>query len=113
CGNGNTAIPAAKSGAAVTGVDLASYLIEQAKERAAKEGVEAKFEVGDAEALPYDGGSFDAVVTMFGAMFAPRPELVASELVRVYKPGGFNSTANWTADGFRSEEHTSELQSRE
>jgi len=103
CGNGNTAIPAAKSGAAVTGVDLAPYLIEQAKERAAKEGVEAKFEVGDAEALPYDGGSFDAVVTMFGAMFAPRPELVASELVRVCKPGGFISMANWTADGFIGE----------
>lgn len=100
CGNGNTAIPAAKAGAIVTGVDLVPYLIEEAKERAANEGVEAKFEVGDAEALPYDDLSFDAVVTMFGAMFAPRPDVVASELKRVCKPGGFISMANWTPEGF-------------
>ncbi|MDM7921247.1 MAG: class I SAM-dependent methyltransferase [Pyrinomonadaceae bacterium] len=100
CGNGNTAIPAAKAGATVTGVDLISYLVEEAKERAANEGVEAKFEVGDAEALPYDEASFDAVVTMFGAMFAPRPDVVAGELLRVCKPGGIISMANWTAEGF-------------
>lgn len=100
CGNGNTAIPAAKTGAAVTGVDLAPYLIEQAKERAEQEKVEAKFEVGDAEDLPYDDGIFDAVVTMFGAMFAPRPDVVAGELIRVCKPGGSVSMANWTPEGF-------------
>ena len=100
CGNGNTAIPAAKAGADVTGVDLIPYLIEQAKERAAAEAVEAKFEVGDAEALPYDDSSFDAVVTMFGAMFAPRPDVVASELKRVCRPGGLITMANWTPEGF-------------
>lgn len=100
CGNGNTAIPAAKAGATVTGLDLIPYLIEEAKERAAEERVEATFEVGDAEALPYGDGVFDAVVTMFGAMFAPRPEVVAAELLRVCKPGGYISMANWTPEGF-------------
>lgn len=100
CGNGNTAIPAAKAGATVTGLDLIPYLIEEAKERAAEERVEATFEVGDAEALPYRDGVFDAVVTMFGAMFAPRPEVVAAELLRVCKPGGYISMANWTPEGF-------------
>ena len=103
CGNGNTAIPSAKTGADVTGIDLVPYLVEEAKERAAAEGVQVKFEVGDAEALPCGDGSFDAVVTMFGAMFAPRPDLVASELARVCKPGGFISMANWTAGGFIGE----------
>ncbi len=59
-----------------------------------------KFDEGDAEALPYDDASFDAVVTMFGAMFAPRPELVAAELKRVCRPGGFIAMANWTPGGF-------------
>jgi SAM-dependent methyltransferase len=100
CGNGNTAIPIAKAGASVTGVDLASYLIEQAKERSVKEGVKVTFEVGDAEDLPYADASFGGVVTMFGAMFAPRPDVVAGELIRVCKPGGFVSMANWTPEGF-------------
>ena len=53
-----------------------------------------------ANTLPYDDASFDAVVTMFGAMFAPRPELVTSELKRVCRPGGFIAMANWTPNGF-------------
>jgi SAM-dependent methyltransferase len=100
CGTGNTAIPEAKKGADVTGVDIASNLIEQARARAEAEGVKAKFEVGDAEDLPYEDGSFDAVVTMFGAMFAPRPDVTAAELKRVCKPGGFIAMANWTAEAF-------------
>lgn len=100
CGDGNTAIPEARGGAEVTGVDLAPYLIEQAIKRAASEGVTAEFEVGDAEDLPYDDAQFDAVVTMYGAMFAPRPEIVASELKRVCRPGGFIAMANWTPEGF-------------
>ena len=100
CGNGNTAIPAAKAGAEVTGIDLVPYLVEQAVTRARKDGVEAKFEVGDAEALPYSDESFDAVVTMFGAMFAPRPDIVASELKRVCDRGGVIAMANWTPEGF-------------
>lgn len=100
CGNGNTAIPAAKGGADVTGIDLTPYLVEQAKQRAAASGVAAKFEVGDAEALPYDDSSFDAVVSMYGAMFAPRPEIIASELKRVCRRGGLIVMANWTPEGF-------------
>jgi len=100
CGTGNLALPAARAGAIVTGVDIAPNLIEQARENAKREGLNIQFDEGDAEALPYDDDSFDAVVTMFGAMFAPRPELVAAELKRVCRPGGFIAMANWTPAGF-------------
>ena len=100
CGTGNLALPAARAGAVVTGVDLAPNLIEQARENAQREGLNARFDEGDAEALPYEDGDFDAVVTMFGAMFAPRPELVAAELKRVCRPGGSIVMANWTPTGF-------------
>jgi SAM-dependent methyltransferase len=100
CGTGNTALPAARTGAVVTGVDIAPNLVEQARENATREGVNAQFDEGDAEALPYDDASFDVVVTMFGAMFAPRPELVAAELKRVCRPGGVIAMANWTPGGF-------------
>jgi len=100
CGTGNLALPAARTGAEVTGVDIAPNSIEQARENAKREGLNAKFDEGDAEALPYADASFDAVVTMFGAMFAPRPELVAAELKRVCRPGGFIAMANWTPSGF-------------
>ena len=100
CGTGNLAVPAAKTGADVTGIDIAPNLIEQAIQRAASEGVEAKFEVGDAEALPYEDNTFDVVMTMFGAMFAPRPDVTASELIRVAKPGGLIAMANWTPEAF-------------
>jgi SAM-dependent methyltransferase len=100
CGSGNLAIPAARAGAIVTGVDIAPNLLEQARARAAAEGLKIKFDEGDAEKLPYADGSFDVVVTMFGAMFAPRPELVSAELVRVTVPGGTIAMANWTPAGF-------------
>jgi SAM-dependent methyltransferase len=100
CGTGNLALPAAKTGANVTGVDIAPNLVEQARENAKAAGLNAKFDEGDAEALPYEDASFDAVVTMFGAMFAPRPDLVAGELKRVCRPGGVIAMANWTPGGF-------------
>jgi SAM-dependent methyltransferase len=100
CGSGNLAIPAARAGAIVTGVDIAPNLLEQARARAAAEGLTIKFDEGDAEKLPYADGAFDVVVTMFGAMFAPRPELVSAELVRVTVPGGTIAMANWTPAGF-------------
>jgi SAM-dependent methyltransferase len=100
CGTGNLALPAARAGAEVTGVDIAPNLVEQARENAKREGLNVKFDEGDAEALPYEDASFDAVITMFGAMFAPRPELVAAELKRVCRPGGFIAMANWTPSGF-------------
>ena len=100
CGSGNQSIPAARAGAIVTGVDIAPNLLEQARARAASEGLSIQFDEGDAEKLPYGEAVFDVVVSMFGAMFAPRPELVASELVRVCKPGGKIAMANWTPEGF-------------
>jgi ubiquinone/menaquinone biosynthesis C-methylase UbiE len=100
CGTGNLAIPAAKAGAQVVGIDIAHNLVEQAKQRAAIENLVIKFEEGDVEMLPYENGSFDVVVSMFGAMFAPRPELVASELLRVTRSGGTIAMANWTSSSF-------------
>ena len=99
CGSGNLALPAARAGAIVTGVDIAPNLLEQARARAAAENLTIKFDEGDAESLPYDAAAFDVVVSMYGAMFAPRPELVASELVRVCRPGGRIAMANWTPEG--------------
>jgi ubiquinone/menaquinone biosynthesis C-methylase UbiE len=100
CGTGNTSIPAARAGASVTGIDIASNLLVQARQRAADETLDIRFEDADAEELPFPDRSFDVVLTMFGAMFAPRPERVASELLRVCKPGGIIAMANWTPDGF-------------
>ena len=100
CGTGNTAIPLARRGCIVTGVDIATNLLEQARARAAAEHLAITFDEGDAEALPYGDATFDAVTTMFGAMFAPRPELVASECARVLKPGGLLAMANWGPGAF-------------
>ena len=100
CGTGNLALPASRLGAKVTGVDIAPNLVEQARANAASEGLQAKFDEGDAEALPYDDASFDTVVTMYGAMFAPRPDVVAAELLRVTKPAGRIAMGNWTPAGF-------------
>ena len=100
CGTGNTAIPLAKRGAVVTGVDIAPNLLVQARERAAAENLSIQFDEGDAEDLPYGDGSFDVVTTMFGAMFAPRPELVASEIARVLKSGGLLAMGNWNPASF-------------
>lgn len=100
CGSGNLAVLAAKKGAEVTGIDIAANLVEAAKTRADKEGLTIQFDEGDAEAMPYPDNSFDLVMTMYGAMFAPRPEIVADELIRVCKPGGRIAMANWTPEGF-------------
>lgn len=99
CGTGNLAIPAANRGADVTGLDIVEDLIRQARERAKAENLDVRFDVGDAEALPYSDNEFDYVVTMFGAMFAPRPDVTAIELLRVCKPGGTIAMANWTPEG--------------
>ena len=80
CGSGQLALMAAKDGIGVTGVDIASNLVERARARAQAEGLRARFEEADAEALPFENASFDVVASLIGAMFAPRPELVAKEL---------------------------------
>lgn len=100
CGTGNLALPAARRGAVVTGVDIAPNLIEQARANAEAEKLKIQFDVGDAEDMPYADASFDAVVTMFGAMFAPRPDKTAAELKRVCRAGGLIAMGNWTPGGF-------------
>jgi len=100
CGTGNLSLPAGRAGAAVTGVDIAANLLETARANARKEGLQVEFVEGDAEGLAFPDASFDVVVSMFGAMFAPRPDLVARELLRVCRPGGRIAMANWTAGGF-------------
>ncbi len=100
CGSGQLALMAAKDGLDVTGLDIASNLVERARERAQAEGLPSRFEEGDAEALPFPDASFDVVASLIAAMFAPRPDLVAKELLRVCKPGGIIAMGNWTAQGF-------------
>lgn len=100
CGAGQLSLIAARAGAHVTGCDIAPNWLAQARRSAVAEGLTITFEEGDAEALPYADATFDAVVSLIGAMFAPRPDLVAAELTRVCRPGGIIAMANWTAPGF-------------
>ena len=100
CGDGTTALPAAQQGAEVLGVDIARNLVEAGTRRAAKLGLSnCTFREGDATRLEgIADRSFDVVVSIFGAMFAPRPFDVAKEMVRVTKPGGRIVMGNWIAD---------------
>ena len=100
CGSGQLALWAARDGINVTGVDIASNLIRRAQARARAEGLKARFVEGDAEALPFEDASFDVVSSLYGAMFAPRPDYVARELLRVCAPGGAIVMGNWTPSGF-------------
>jgi len=84
-------------------LDLAPNLLEQARKRAQAENLKIRFIEGDAEQLPFEDAEFDVVLSMFGAMFAPRPERVAAEFLRVCKPGGLIAMANWTPVGFIGE----------
>ena len=97
CGDGTTAIPAAKVGANVLGVDIASNLVEAGNARARSLGLtNCRFQQGDATDLhELEANSFDLVISMFGAMFAPRPFEVAKEVVRVTRPGGRIVMGNW------------------
>lgn len=99
-GSGQFALIAARAGVDATGCDIATNWVEAARVRANDEGLKAQFDEGDAEALPYPDASFDVVASLIGAMFAPRPDLVASELKRVCKPGGKIVMLNWTPSGF-------------
>jgi SAM-dependent methyltransferase len=99
CGAGQLTIPAARKGIHVTGLDLAANLVEQARAKAAEEGLQVRIDEGDAEELPYRDASYDVVISLIGAMFAPRPQLVAMEMIRVCRPGGRIAMGNWTPDG--------------
>ena len=103
CGTGNLALPAARRGAGVAAIDIAPGLVAQLAGRAEAEGLAVDAREGDAEALPYEDGSFDTLVTMFGAMFAAHPQQVAEEMLRVTRAGGRIAMASWTPTGFVGE----------
>jgi ubiquinone/menaquinone biosynthesis C-methylase UbiE len=98
-GTGWTSRVVARRGAIVTGVDIAEDLIAAARERAAAEVLPIDYRVGDAEALPFEDASFDAVISTVGIMFATRPEAAAKELARVCRPGGRIAITTWLQDG--------------
>jgi ubiquinone/menaquinone biosynthesis C-methylase UbiE len=100
CGSGNVALSAARRNCDAAGIDYVPALIERARERAAAERLPAHFEVGDCEAIPFPDAAFDAVMTVYGSMFAPDQEKAAAELLRVCRPGGRIGMANWTPAGF-------------
>jgi ubiquinone/menaquinone biosynthesis C-methylase UbiE len=100
-GNGNATLAAARRWCEVTSTDYVPALLERGRERAAAERLHGiDFLEADAEALPFDDSTFDAVLSTFGCMFAPHPERVAAELLRVCRPGGKIALANWTPEGF-------------
>ncbi len=103
CGNGNAALAAARRFCQVTGIDYVPALLERARQRAQAEGLEATFQEADAEDLPFGDGTFDAVLSTCGAMFAPDQERTASELLRVCRPGGRIGMVNWTPDSYVGE----------
>lgn len=102
-GNGNATLAFARRWHHVTSTDYVSTLLERCSGRVAAEGTRASFMIADAEALPFEDGSFDAVVSTFGVMFAPNQNQAASELMRVCRPGGRIGLANWTPTGFIGE----------
>ena len=99
-GNGNATLAAARRFAHVTSTDYVPHLLDKGAVRARAEGLDIQFQVADAEALPYEDGSFDVALSTFGAMFAPDQRRTARELVRVVRGGGRIGLANWTPEGF-------------
>lgn len=102
-GSGNAAIAAARRGCEVVGLDYVPALLERGRIRAAAEHLDVQFVEGDAENLPFPDASFDAVLSIYGVMFAPNQRQAAAELVRVCRPGGRIAVASWTPEGFIGE----------
>src|SRR5207249_4551404 len=102
-GTGNAAALAAAAGARAVASDFSPEQVARGKARTEAEGLQVEWVVADVEELPFDDGRFDCVMSVFGAMFAPRPERVASELFRVLRPGGTVGMANWGDRGFQAE----------
>ncbi|HEY1003225.1 MAG TPA: class I SAM-dependent methyltransferase [Streptosporangiaceae bacterium] len=100
CGNGNATLAAARSGTHAIGIDYVAELLEGGRERAVAEGLDVEFRLGDTEDLPVADGDFDAVLSVFGAMFAPDHQRAANEIVRAARQGGTVGLASWTPDGF-------------
>jgi ubiquinone/menaquinone biosynthesis C-methylase UbiE len=99
-GNGNATLAAARRWCDVTSTDYVQSLLDRGKARAAAEGLKISFKTADAEALPFEDATFDAVMSTFGVMFTPDQDKAAAELLRVCKPGGKIGLANWTPDSF-------------
>jgi SAM-dependent methyltransferase len=99
-GSGNAALAAARLGGVVTGIDFVPALLERGRERAAAERLRVDFRPGDAEEIPFLDETFDAVISVFGSMFAPDHHRAAAELIRVTRPGGTIALASWTPEGF-------------
>ncbi len=95
CGTGVVALTAARLGAKVTGMDLTPALVARAKQNGAITGLDVAWHEGDAEAMPFGDAKFDFVVSQFGHMFAPRPEIVVKEMLRVLRPGGTIAFSTW------------------
>ena len=95
CGTGVVAVTAGQRGARVRGLDLSPVLLEDARRNAALVKADIEFREGDAEALPYKDGEFDVVLSQFGHMFAPRPDVALREMLRVLKPGGRIAFSTW------------------
>lgn len=99
-GNGNATLAAARRFAQVTSTDYVPQLLEKGRERARADGLQVQFQVADAEALPFSDGSFDVVLSTFGAMFTPDHDRAAHEMLRVLRSGGRIGLASWTPEGF-------------
>ena len=95
CGTGVVAITARRRGAQATGLDLTPELLKRARENAAVADVDVEWHEGDAESLPFGDGAFDIVLSQFGHMFVPRPEVATREMLRVLKPGGLIAFSTW------------------
>src|SRR3954451_19140636 len=102
-GDGNFATACAREGASVVASDLSPGMIERGRARSEREGYEIEWVEADAESLPFEDGRFDCVGSVFGAMMAPRPRVVAEELFRVVRPGGTVGMTAWTQNGFSAE----------
>jgi SAM-dependent methyltransferase len=100
CGTGVVAVTAARRGARVTGLDLTPPLLDVARDNARIAEVEIDFHEGDAEALPFPDATFDAVLSQYGHIFAPRPDVVTGEMLRVLKPGGIIAFSTWPPELF-------------
>jgi SAM-dependent methyltransferase len=100
CGTGVVAITAARLGAAVTGLDLTPELLREARENARIASVQADWHEGDVESLPFPADAYDVVVSQFGHMFAPRPDVALDEMLRVLKPGGTIAFSTWPPELF-------------
>ena len=99
-GNGNATLAFARRWCEVTSTDYVDTLLMRGRARAEAEGLDVTWQMADVERLPFESATFDAVVSTFGAMFAPDQTTAAAEMIRVCRPGGMIGMANWTPDGF-------------